>query len=82
MFYLIFASSFGSVSTQGIRFAAYLMATYATVGVINAALFAFGAGVAAERGQGWMMLKRVSPMPSMAYFTAKTVMAMMFWPSC
>ena len=37
MFYLIFGSSFGGFSTQGIRVAAYLMASYAAVGVINAA---------------------------------------------
>jgi len=78
MFYLIFGSTFGGFSTQGIRVAAYLMVSYAAVGVINAAVFAFGAGVAGERGQGWMMLKRVSPMPASAYFTAKTLMAVMF----
>jgi ABC-2 type transport system permease protein len=78
MFYLIFGGSFGSFHTQGVRVAAYLMASYAAVGVINAALFAFGAGVAGERGQGWMMLKRVSPMPTTAIFTAKTLMAVMF----
>lgn len=78
MFYLIFGSSFGRFTSQGLSVAAYLMVTYAAVGVINAAVFAFGAGVAAERGQGWMMLKRVSPMPPSAYFTAKTLMAVMF----
>jgi len=78
MFYLIFGATFGRFTTQGIRVATYLMVSYAAVGVINAAVFAFGAGVAAERGQGWMMLKRVSPMPPSAYFVAKTVMAMLF----
>jgi len=78
MFYVIIGGSFGSFSTQGLRVAAYLVACFSAVGVINAAVFAFGASVAAERGQGWMMLKRVSPMPSSASFTAKTLMAMMF----
>ena len=40
--------------------ATYLLATYATFGVIGAALFGFGVGVAVERGQGWMLLKRAS----------------------
>lgn len=78
MFYLIFGSTFGGLSTQGIRVATYLMVSYAAVGVINAAVFAFGAGIAAERGQGWMMLKRVSPMPAPATFVARTLMAVMF----
>ncbi|MEJ2289274.1 MAG: ABC transporter permease [Deinococcales bacterium] len=78
MFYLIIGGSFGSFRTQGIHVSAYLVACFAAVGVINAAVFAFGASVAAERGQGWTMLKRVSPMPSSAAFTAKTLMAMMF----
>jgi ABC-2 type transport system permease protein len=78
MFYVIFGSTFGRFSTQGIRVATYLLASYTAVGVINAAVFAFGSGVAAERGQGWMMLKRVSPMPVSAYFAAKTAMTMLF----
>ncbi len=52
-----------------------MMATYGTFGVIGAALFGFGVSVAFERGQGWMRLKRVSPMPPQAYFVAKVVMS-------
>ncbi len=78
MFYVIIGGSFGSFKTQGVHVAAYLVACFAAVGVINAAVFAFGASVATERGQGWAMLKRVSPMPSSAAFTAKTLMAMVF----
>lgn len=78
MFYLIFGSAFGRLSSQGVSVAAYLLATYGALGVINAALFGFGAGVAGERAQGWMLLKRVSPMPPLAYFVAKIVMALVF----
>ena len=46
--------------------------------MIGAALFGFGVGVAVERGQGWMVLKRATPMPPMAYFLAKVVMAVLF----
>jgi ABC-2 type transport system permease protein len=52
-----------------------MMATYGTFGVIGAALFGFGVSVAVERGQGWMRLKRVSPMPPEAYFVAKVGMS-------
>ena len=51
----------------------YMLATYGAFGVIGAALFGFGVSVAIERGQGWMRLKRVSPMPPLAYFVAKVV---------
>jgi ABC-2 type transport system permease protein len=35
-----------------------------------------GIGVAAERGQGWLTLKRATPMPPLAYFLAKAIMSM------
>ena len=76
MFYLLFGVMFGGGRPAGsISIATYLLATYGTFGVIGAALFGFGVGVAVERGQGWMTLKRATPMPPLAYFTAKVVMA-------
>jgi ABC-2 type transport system permease protein len=58
--------------------ASYLLATYAAFGVIGPALFGFGVGLAIERQQGWLELKRVSPMPTSAYFFAKIAMSMAF----
>lgn len=79
MFYLLFGVMFGGGRPAGgTTVATYLLATYATFGVIGAALFGFGVGVAVERGQGWMLLKRATPMPPFAYFTAKVAMAMVF----
>jgi ABC-2 type transport system permease protein len=46
--------------------------------VIGAALFGFGIGVATERGQGWLQLKRATPMPLSAWFGAKLAMAVLF----
>ena len=57
--------------------ATYLVVTYGAFGVIGSALFGFGVGIAVERGQGWL-LKRATPMPPIAYFAAKMVMAMVF----
>lgn len=51
----------------------YMLATYGAFGVIGIALFALGVGVAVERGQGWLAVKRASPMPVSAYFAAKYV---------
>lgn len=77
MFYVIFGLTFAQGSGR-VDSATYLLATYGAFGTIGAALFGFGVGVAVERGQGWMRLKRVSPMPPAAYFVAKIVMALLF----
>jgi ABC-2 type transport system permease protein len=75
MFYVIFGLTFGDQTAGGVGVTTYMLATYGAFGVIGAALFGFGVSVAMERGQGWMRLKRVSPMPPLAYFVAKVVMA-------
>ncbi len=76
MFYIFFGLVFNHDRSGGA--ATYLLATYGTFGVMAPALFGFGVGVAMEREQGILALKRVSPMPPMAYFFSKTVMAMLF----
>jgi len=78
LFYLMFSLALGGKSMGGVDAAAYMLATYGTFGVIGAALFGFGVGIAIERGQGWLLLKRASPMPPGAYFAAKVVMALVF----
>src|SRR5690606_37494788 len=78
MFYLLFGSFYGNLEAQGVQVSRYMVATFGAAGVLSAALFSFGVGVASERGQGWMRLKRVSPMPPIAYFLAKIGMALLF----
>ena len=80
VFYLFFGIAFGShgVGTGSTTMATYLIATYGAFGVIGASLFGFGVGVATERGQGWMLVKRATPMPPAAYFAAKTAMSLLF----
>jgi ABC-2 type transport system permease protein len=56
----------------------YLLATMGAFGVIGAALFGLGVTVAGERGQGWLTVKRASPMPMVTYFGAKVLMSMLF----
>ncbi|KFN49224.1 ABC transporter permease [Arenimonas composti] len=77
IFYLVFAVLVPG-EWGGLHKAAYLMATYGAFGVIGPALFGFGVGLAIERQQGWLELKRVSPMPVSAYFVAKFAMSMAF----
>jgi ABC-2 type transport system permease protein len=80
VFYIFFGVVFGQRSTGagGIKMSEYLIATYGAFGVIGASLFGFGVSVAVERGQGWLEVKRTTPMPIAAYFVAKLAMAMIF----
>ncbi len=79
MFYVLFGlvlnqhQTFGGTSAR-----AYLIATYGTFGVMGASLFGTAAGLASDRGLGWLQVKRASPMPPFAYFTAKVVTSMTF----
>ena len=76
MFYVIFGITFAGEQARGVGVTTYMLVTYGAFGVIGAALFGFGVSVAVERGQGWMRLKRVAPMPPLAYFVAKVVMSL------
>lgn len=77
VFYLLFAVLIGG-QWGGYSKPTYLLATYGVFGVIGPALFGFGVGMALERQQGWLELKRVSPMPTAAYFAAKIAMSLVF----
>jgi len=80
MFYVLFGLVLNprEANIAGTHFATYLIATYGTFGVMGASLFGTAAGLAAERGLGWLQVKRASPMPSLAYFTAKITMSLIF----
>ena len=78
MFYVLFGLAFGGQQIDGVRQSAYLLATYGTFGVMGASLFGTGASMAAERGLGWMQVKRASPMPPFAYFGAKIAVSVVF----
>jgi ABC-2 type transport system permease protein len=79
LFYVMFGIAFGGRQAVGaVNLSTYLLATYSTFGVMGASLFGFGAGVAMERGYGWLQVKRASPMPPLAYLVAKTAMSIIF----
>ncbi|MGC2694156.1 MAG: ABC transporter permease [Candidatus Angelobacter sp.] len=79
LFYVMFGIVFGGRQDfRGVSVSTYMLATYATFGVMGASLFGFAAGVAMERGYGWLQVKRASPMPPLAYLAAKAFMSMMF----
>ena len=68
MFYLLFGTA-----NRGKPVALYLVAGYACMGVVSACLFGIGLTLAMERAQGWLDLKRASPMPRSAFLGAKVV---------
>ena len=78
-FYVFFGIAMGaSRGYAGTTVATYMLATYGAFGVIGCALFGFGVSVAVERGQGWLLVKRASPMPPFAYVAAKIVTSLAF----
>lgn len=79
MFYTLFGLILNRDASGGHKDAAtYLLATMGCYGIIGVALFGFGVGVATERGQGWLEVKRASPMPVPAYFAGRVAMCLVF----
>jgi len=79
MFYVLFGLVLNSKQAiGGTGIPTYLIATYGTFGVMGASLFGTAAGLASDRGLGWLQVKRASPMPPFAYFAAKVVTSMIF----
>jgi ABC-2 type transport system permease protein len=78
MFYLIFGIANRHANDGNMHIAKYLLGGYACFGMVGAALFGIGVGLASERAAGWLELKRASPMPPMAYLFAKCMTAVAF----
>jgi ABC-2 type transport system permease protein len=78
MFYVLFGLANRGNEMDGMDAAKYMLASYCCFGMIGAALFGIGVGLASERSQGWLELKRASPMPPMAYLIAKCITAQAF----
>jgi ABC-2 type transport system permease protein len=78
VFYFMFGIALPHGSGGPFDIPTYMLATYGAFGVMNVSLFGFGVGVATERGQGWMLFKRASPMPPVAYFAAKLATILVF----
>jgi len=80
MFYCFFglAMGRGQVTGASMPVARYLLATYGAFAVVGATLYAFGVGIAVERGLGWLQVKRASPMPLSAYLVAKAAVSITF----
>ncbi len=78
MFYVLFGLLMGRQRIGEVGTTTYLIAAYGTFGVMGASLFGTAAGLAGDRGFGWLQVKKASPMPPFAYFFAKVVMSIIF----
>ncbi len=78
VFYLLFGVTNKNSVFQGHTIARYLLAGYACFGAMGSSLFGIGAGLALERGHGWLEMKRASPMPAAAYLLAKLCVSITF----
>ena len=78
MFYAIFGIANRDSYDSSMQMSKYMLAGYICMGVMSSALFGIGVGLGSERTQGWLELKRASPMPPMAYLVAKCITAQAF----
>jgi len=74
MFYTLFAVVLPKTDEN----ASYLLATYGIFAVMGPSIFGFGVGVASEREQGWLQVKRASPAHPASYIGAKVVTTLLF----
>jgi ABC-2 type transport system permease protein len=78
VFYLFFGVAHKRSIFHGHTIARYLLAGYSCFGAMGSSLFGIGAGLALERGHGWLEMKRASPMPAAAYLLAKLCVSITF----
>lgn len=79
VFYMLFGVAMKHQGPSGtFDLPTYLLATYGAFGVMNCALFGLGVGLAVERGQGWLLFKRATPMPPLAPYAGKLAMCLLF----
>lgn len=76
LFPVMFYVFFGLLMMRGQSL--WLLCTFATFGVMGAALFSFGVSIATERAQGWLLLLRASPAPVSAVIAGKAFGALLF----
>ena len=78
LFYVLFGVINKGETMQGhMDVAKYLLGGYATFGMLGAALFGIGVGLAMDRASGWLELKRASPMPPLAQIVARCLIAVL-----
>jgi ABC-2 type transport system permease protein len=75
---LIAGQSPDSASATNPQIATFLISGFCAFAVMGPGIFGFGVGLAMERDQGLLKLKRAQPVPAGAHLFAKMAMSMMF----
>lgn len=77
-FFALFSSILGGARTgpDGLSYAASMLATYGTFGVVSVMLFNPGLGVAEDRTRGWLRVKSVSATPLPLTLVARVLAAL------
>ncbi len=81
LIYLLFGVVFAGQSPEAAanpQIATYLLAGFCTFAVMGPGVFGFGVGIALERDQALLKLKRALPVPAGAHLFAKMAMCMGF----
>ncbi len=71
-------SGYGHSKLNGVNISTYVLASYATYGVVYVMLYLFGVKVALERGQRLNVLMRATPLPPVVYVLSKVLTALAF----
>lgn len=74
LFGLVVPSSTGQTSA-----ALYYLTTFGVFAAMGPSLFGFGIGIASERTEGWLELKRRAPVPGWLILFGKLMMATRPW---
>lgn len=72
------ATRSGDAQIAGVSASAYVLASFATYGVVSVMLYSFGVRVAVERGQRVQVLMRATPLPGLVAVLAKVLTALLF----
>ncbi len=75
LFILFGAPIAGTMLPDGRSLGPHVVASFGAYGILGVILFAFGEGVAVERGHGWLRLVRVTPLSPLVYLAGKLVLA-------
>jgi ABC-2 type transport system permease protein len=73
---VFFTDNLITAQIQGIPAGTYLLAVAGMFGAVSVAFFGFALGLAIERAQGWMRLRRASPVSATIYFAGKLTAAL------
>lgn len=75
LFVLFGAPTASNLLPDGRSLGPHVVASFGAYGILGIVLFAFGEGIAVERGHGWLRLVRATPLNPLVYLAGKLVLA-------